>query len=98
MTIRLPQDVENSINAAVLSGRFASIDDAMTKAARLLLRETKRPKSARALTEDDIDRQLLADGLLTQLPDTDNDVDDEDIEPVVIEGEPLSETILRERR
>jgi Arc/MetJ-type ribon-helix-helix transcriptional regulator len=42
MTIHLPQDVENSINAQVLSGQFASLDDAMTQAARLLLREMSR--------------------------------------------------------
>jgi Arc/MetJ-type ribon-helix-helix transcriptional regulator len=39
MTIHLPQDVERSIQAAVYRGRFASVDDAMTQAARLLLRE-----------------------------------------------------------
>lgn len=39
MTIQLPQDVERSIEAAVQSGRFASVDDALTEAARMLLRE-----------------------------------------------------------
>jgi Arc/MetJ-type ribon-helix-helix transcriptional regulator len=39
MTIHLPKEVENSITQAVLSGRFASIDDAMTKAAKLLLEQ-----------------------------------------------------------
>ena len=39
MTIHLPKDVENSINAAVYSGHFASVDDAMTEAARLLLQK-----------------------------------------------------------
>ncbi len=39
MMIHLPQDVERSIEAAVHSGRFASVDDAMAEAARLLLRE-----------------------------------------------------------
>jgi Arc/MetJ-type ribon-helix-helix transcriptional regulator len=39
MTIHLPKDVETSIQAAVLSGHFASVDEAMTEAARLLLRE-----------------------------------------------------------
>ena len=38
MTIHLPSDLESSIQAAVQSGRFASIDDAMAEAARLLLR------------------------------------------------------------
>ena len=39
MTIHLPKDVESSINAAVHSGHFASVDDAMTEAARLLLQK-----------------------------------------------------------
>ena len=39
MTIRLPNDVERSIEAIVRSGRFASVDDAMAEAARLLLRD-----------------------------------------------------------
>ena len=38
MTIELPHDPESSIQAAVHNGRFASVDDAMAKAARLLLR------------------------------------------------------------
>jgi len=39
MTIHLPKDVESNILAAVHSGRYASLDDAMTEAARLLLRQ-----------------------------------------------------------
>ncbi len=39
MTIHLPPQIESSIQAAVQSGRFASVDDAMTEAARRLLRE-----------------------------------------------------------
>jgi Arc/MetJ-type ribon-helix-helix transcriptional regulator len=49
MTIHLPNELESSIQAAVHSGRFASVDDAMAAAARLLLREINRtlpePKS-----------------------------------------------------
>jgi Arc/MetJ-type ribon-helix-helix transcriptional regulator len=39
MTIHLPPDLEHSIEAVVTSGRFASVDDAMAEAARLLLRQ-----------------------------------------------------------
>jgi Arc/MetJ-type ribon-helix-helix transcriptional regulator len=39
MTIHLPTDLERSIEAAVHDGRFASVDDAMAEAARLLLHE-----------------------------------------------------------
>ena len=40
MTIHLPNDLESSIQAVVQSGRFASVDDAMAEAARLLLRRS----------------------------------------------------------
>ncbi len=43
MTIQLPNDLERSIEAAVRDGRFASVDDAMAEAARLLLRELDSP-------------------------------------------------------
>ena len=43
MTIHLPADLETSIEAAVHSGRFTSVDDAMAEAARLLLRTMKQP-------------------------------------------------------
>jgi Arc/MetJ-type ribon-helix-helix transcriptional regulator len=39
MTIHLPPDIERSIHAAVHSGYFASVDDAMTEAAALLLQK-----------------------------------------------------------
>jgi Arc/MetJ-type ribon-helix-helix transcriptional regulator len=41
MTIHLHQDVESSLQAAVHSGHFASIDEAIAEAARLLLRELR---------------------------------------------------------
>ena len=43
--IRLPKDLESSIEAAVHSGRFASVDDAMAEAARLLLRQIQQTQS-----------------------------------------------------
>ena len=43
---------------------------------------------------------MMARGLITRLPDPDLDIDDDDPDdqPVLIEGESLSETIIRERR
>jgi Arc/MetJ-type ribon-helix-helix transcriptional regulator len=46
MTINLPDDLENRVQAAVHSGRFASVDDAMAEAARLLLRQLDRGQQA----------------------------------------------------
>ena len=66
----------------------------------------KKAKPAKAaapkkpLTRDEFHRRLLAEGRLASLPDPALDIDDDDPDdqPVAIEGEPLSETILRERR
>jgi Arc/MetJ-type ribon-helix-helix transcriptional regulator len=45
MTIHLPPEIENSIQAAVHSGHFASVDAAMTKAASLLLQQLKQQQA-----------------------------------------------------
>jgi hypothetical protein len=64
----------------------------------------KRAKPAapkkKPLTREEFHRQLLAEGRLASLPDPALDIDDDDPDdqPIAIEGEPLSETILRERR
>lgn len=114
MTIQLPRDVEKSLLAKVDSGLFPSLDAALTKAAYLLLEQIEqtppanaKPKAKQArtakpvrqrLTEEEFDQELLALGLMSQIPDTDADFDDPDDEPIAIRGEPLSETVIRERR
>lgn len=45
MTIHLPKDLESRVEAAVESGYFASVHDAMAEAARLLLREIAARRS-----------------------------------------------------
>ena len=52
------------------------------------------------LTCDEFNQRLMAAGLITRLPDPSLDIDDDDPDdqPVPIKGEPLSETIIRERR
>ena len=57
--------------------------------------ETKKP-----LTEAEFQQHLLNIGLISSLPDPAMDIDDDDPadQPVPIKGEPLSETIIRERR
>jgi hypothetical protein len=67
-------------------------------------KKAKSPKAVAAkkkpLTRDEFNQRLMATGLVTRLPDPALDIDDDDPEdqPIAIEGEPLSETILRERR
>jgi Arc/MetJ-type ribon-helix-helix transcriptional regulator len=50
MTIHLPQDVETSILAAVQSGRFPSVDAAMTEAASLLLQQLRQADAQQPAT------------------------------------------------
>jgi hypothetical protein len=58
------------------------------------------PKPKKRMTEAEFDQHLLEIGLVSSLPDPalDLDDDDPDDQPVTIKGEPLSETIIRERR
>ena len=60
MDIQLPEDLEASIRARVASGHFASIDAAMTEAARLLLRErgSEHAEDASAHGEENVDPVL----------------------------------------
>jgi Arc/MetJ-type ribon-helix-helix transcriptional regulator len=60
MNIHLPNDLESSLRAAVRSGRFTSLDEAMTAAARMLLGEWKPepPTSDLDCLDDGHDRPI----------------------------------------
>ncbi len=45
MTIHLPENLESSILAAVHSGRYASLDDAMAEAASLLVQRLRQEQT-----------------------------------------------------
>lgn len=47
--------------------------------------------------EEAFKRHLLQTGLVSQLPATPEAADEDDV-PVVVAGEPISETVIRERR
>ncbi len=50
------------------------------------------------VNEDEVERILQAQGIIS-LPDaTDYTDEEEDFEPIEVEGKPLSETIIEERR
>ena len=71
---------------------------ASAKAAKRARSAALQPK--KPLTEEEFQQHLLSIGLITSLPDPSLDIDDDDPDdqPVSIKGEPLSETIIRERR
>jgi hypothetical protein len=61
-------------------------------------KRTNPTSPKKKMTEAEFDQHLLKIGLMSQLPDTASDFDDPDDVPVDIRGEPLSETVIRERR
>jgi putative addiction module CopG family antidote len=111
MTIHLPKDLERFVHDVVRAGRYAREDDVIRDALTRLRQDTpakaapakpvKRAKDAtpkKKMTEAEFDQHLLKIGLMSQLPDTEADFDDPDDVPVDIKGEPLSESVIRERR
>lgn len=56
MTIHIPNELERSLQKAVTAGRFASLDEAMTEAASLLVKRLDQEQAgARLLPADDDD-------------------------------------------
>jgi Arc/MetJ-type ribon-helix-helix transcriptional regulator len=89
----------------VIRAALTRLRNEMPKQKTAATRTTKRVKTAsppakKPLSIEEIHQQMLASGLLTSLPDPalDTDDDDPDDQPILIKGEPLSKTILRERR
>ncbi len=116
MTIDLSKDLEKIVHDAVRAGLYAREDDvirdalirlkqSLPQAAQTFGKGAKRTKAApqkpkQPLTPAELDQYMLSIGLITQLPNPAEDIDDDDPDdtPVVIKGEPVSETIIRERR
>jgi Arc/MetJ-type ribon-helix-helix transcriptional regulator len=57
-----------------------------------------RAPGATPMSEDDFKRQLLQSGLISSLPVPVDAASRPGFQPISIDGEPLSETIIRERR
>jgi Arc/MetJ-type ribon-helix-helix transcriptional regulator len=114
MPIHLSKELKRFVHDAVRAGLYSSEDDVIQDALTRLRQampqptatpatRTKRAKAApqpakKPMTKDEFHRHLIEIGLMSQLPDTAADFDDPDDEPIPIEGEPLSETVIRERR
>jgi hypothetical protein len=81
-----------------------TLDEAREVAERLAtyLRERESQALAGGETdaqEDEFERQLLAKGVISRIPARDQtDEEFDKFEPIEVAGEPLSETLIRERR
>src|SRR5262245_23069713 len=108
MTIDLSKDLEKIVQDAVRAGLYAReadvirdallrLQQTMPKDAEMADKKSRRARPARRKaprTEAEVLQHMLDIGLITQLPDTAADFDDPDDQPITIQGEPLSETVI----
>ena len=60
---------------------------------------SKGARTDQPMSEDEVERILFARGIIGEIPDPSAYTDeDEDFEPIEVPGQPLSETIIEERR
>ncbi len=107
MTIHLTEEHRRFVDDVVRLGLYSDEEDVIRDAlerlkevvspARKMAVEGVGPGNA-PVSDDEFMLRLFAAGLITRLPDPAEDIDDDEEPPIEIEGEPLSETIIRERR
>ena len=97
LTVRDKQELIERLQCSIGAGEVGP-SRSTRSAKRAKATEKKEPKAQ--MTEAEFDQYLVEIGLMSQIPDPSQDIDDDDPddEPIVIKGEPLSETIIRERR
>jgi Arc/MetJ-type ribon-helix-helix transcriptional regulator len=120
ITIQLPSDLEDSIRAEVLSGRFASEEELVASAVRDYLRQRSGEEaqsgageqvdhyvdgsaegliSANEQARQELQRRLFEAGVISEIKPPITDLRPyENRRAVPILGDPISETVIRERR
>jgi Arc/MetJ-type ribon-helix-helix transcriptional regulator len=111
MTIHLPEDLASSIRAEVQNGHFASEEGMVAAAVREYLRRkhTPAPHAATAAagpahagdeqSSQELQRRLLEAGIISEIKPPITDLTPyQNRQAVPIQGEPISETAIRERR
>ncbi len=71
--------------------------DVQMEIVETLQRNLRKTDSPAAPSEDEIEKILLAKGLISEIPKRIRDAAEETYAPVALIGKPLSETILEER-
>lgn len=51
-----------------------------------------------SMSEEEFAQYLLSEGIISRIPSGETDEEFDDYEPIVVDGEPLSDMIIRERR
>ena len=84
----------------VIKDNRVVLDDDVRLADGMRVEVRPRPGGARDTmqAEESVKEQLRAAGVLAPAPTLVEDDEDDDFEPITIEGEPISQMLLRERR
>jgi len=98
MTIHLPPELERFVHDQVVAGRYRSEDEVIRDALEQFRRHAPTPTTRPQMTEADFKQDLLKSGRVSSLPTPADPASRPVFEPIALEGEPLSETIIRERR
>ena len=98
MTHQQWETVERSLGSLTVLDKLELVERLVHELRSAVTADRQAPASrSRPLTEDEFKQQLLKAGLMSSLP-TPPDQPWPEFQPVTLEGEPLSETIIRERR
>ncbi len=101
MNVHISEHTEEVIRSYIQSGRFPSEEAVIEEAVRRLESEPDPQPSAdpSIAAFQELQRKLFAAGLISEIrPAARVDTGTERFTPITIEGEPLSETVIRERR
>lgn len=96
MNVLLSENAERFVRERIESGEFRSGDEVVDFALRRLERDMAIAPASPG--EAEFEGRLIADGLLNRVPPARERSTARPFEPIRIEGEPLSETVIRERR
>jgi Arc/MetJ-type ribon-helix-helix transcriptional regulator len=86
ITIDLPNDVESSIRAELLSGRFASVGEALAVAWRSFLRQRRQEPPAQEVADDDETSASPRKPTWEEIEEITASVPDEEFEKLPVDG------------
>ncbi len=107
MTIRVPEHLERYVHDQVQAGRFLTEDEVVTDALERHRQAQQKPSTDRStpdltpedLADQELQRRLLAAGIISEIKPPITDMTPyRNRRAVPIQGEPISETVIRERR
>lgn len=86
MTIHLPPHIESSILAAVQGGRFASLDEAMTEAASLLVQRLRQEQAQATPAASQADAAQIHKPIWEKILEMTADIPDEEFDKLPVDG------------